>query len=84
MDPTDSYISKIDGGMEHPENVNARIEPEIRKVSIEKSGSGIPRKSTQLLSTRSYGQYWSFAMSIKREIWNKTRDKEGIFGKEWV
>ena len=46
---TYSYISCLFGGMEHPENVNARIEPEIRKVSIEKSGSGIPRNSTQLL-----------------------------------
>ena len=35
--------------MEHLENVNTGIEPETRNVSIEKSGSGLPRQSTQLL-----------------------------------
>ena len=42
--------------MEHPENVNVGIEPEIHKLSIKNSGYGIPRKFTQLLGlTNSIG-----------------------------
>ena len=49
LDRTDNYLSWLAQarGLEHPQNWNTRIRPEIMRASIEKRGSGIPMQSSQ-------------------------------------
>ena len=47
LDHTDNYLSWLvqEGGLEHPQNGNTGIGPEIMRASIEKRGFGIPMQS---------------------------------------
>jgi hypothetical protein len=49
LGPTDNYMSWLvqAGGLEHPQNGNAGIGPEVTRVSMEKRGSELPIQSSQ-------------------------------------
>jgi hypothetical protein len=51
-------MSWLAGGLQHSESGSAGIGPERRKVSMEKSGSGLPRQSTQPLDLTDNYMSW--------------------------
>jgi hypothetical protein len=66
-------MSWLAEGLQHSESANAGIGPDIRKVSSEKSGSGIPRQFKPLGITNNYVMIsWRLGPHRKWKCWIRT------------